>query len=108
MKKVIRHKLSELPKEGKTNWERVDAISESELIKNALSDLDTFIADGNFWQKAKLLDPAPHKERITMYLDDDVLNWLRNMGPGYQPRINKILRTCMQAYRKDSKKRKTG
>jgi len=103
MKTIVKHKLSQLPKESKTDWKRVDTFSEEKLVRNAQTDLDTFIADEHFWQNAKLIEPAPHKERITMYLDDDVLNWLRGMGPGYQPRINKILRSCMRSYKVGSK-----
>ena len=108
MKKIVRHKLSQLPKEGHTDWKQVDAFSEQVLMENARADLDTFIADEDFWRNAKLLKLSSHKERITLYLDDDVLKWLRDMGPGYQPRINKILRSCMRAYKKDRGKRQAG
>ena len=32
------------------------------------------------------------KERITIRLDEDMLKWFRAQGPGYQVRINRILR----------------
>ena len=108
MKKIIRHKLSDLPQKSQTDWGRVDALSDQALVKNAQSDLDSFVADEDFWKNAKLVEPTPHKERITMHLDDDVLSWLKGMGPGYQPRINKILRSCMQSYKKRITKRKAG
>ena len=32
------------------------------------------------------------KERITIRLDEDVLEWFRGSGSGYQGRINDVLR----------------
>ncbi len=37
------------------------------------------------------------KEAISLRLDMDVLDWLRNKGPGYQTAINRILRERMEA-----------
>jgi uncharacterized protein (DUF4415 family) len=39
----------------------------------------------------------PIKKSLTIRLDADVLAWLRSKGPGYQTRINKLLRTAMQS-----------
>ncbi|MBI1388145.1 MAG: antitoxin [bacterium] len=36
------------------------------------------------------------KERITIRLDADLLEWLKNQGPGYQSKINSILRDAME------------
>lgn len=35
--------------------------------------------------------------RLTIRLDADVVRFFKSMGPGYQPRINKVLRTFMHA-----------
>ena len=42
---------------------------------------------------------APVKQIVTIRLDIDMLNWFKNAGPGYQTRINQILRDHMQAQR---------
>ncbi len=34
----------------------------------------------------------PAKKRVTMFIDADVLAWLRNRGRWYQKEINQILR----------------
>jgi uncharacterized protein (DUF4415 family) len=41
------------------------------------------------------LDPLQVKERITIRLDKDVLSKLRATGPGWQTRINEILRKAV-------------
>lgn len=37
----------------------------------------------------------PIKEPVTLRLDADVLAWLKSSGPGYQTRINILLRQLM-------------
>ena len=37
------------------------------------------------------------RTRVTMRVDDDVLKFFRSMGPGYQARINDVLRVFMHA-----------
>lgn len=37
----------------------------------------------------------PLKRSTTVRLDADVLAWLRSQGPGYQTRLNAILRAAM-------------
>ena|SRR5271166_6466381 len=37
----------------------------------------------------------PIKEPVTIRLDADVLDWLKSKGPGYQTRINALLRELM-------------
>jgi uncharacterized protein (DUF4415 family) len=51
--------------------------------------------DEEFWQHAELVRPAA-KERITLRLDQDVLDYFRRGGQGYQTRINAVLRAYIQ------------
>lgn len=39
----------------------------------------------------------PIKEPVTVRLDADVVAWLKSSGPGYQTRINSILRSAMSS-----------
>ena len=39
----------------------------------------------------------PHKTRVTLRLDADMVRWFRKLGRGYQKRINKILRVYYTA-----------
>ncbi|MEM1104924.1 MAG: BrnA antitoxin family protein [Pseudomonadota bacterium] len=38
----------------------------------------------------------PAKQSISIRLDHDVLEWLKSYGPGYQTRINALLRAVME------------
>ena len=42
------------------------------------------------------LKPVLRKEQLTIRIDSDVLEWYRRQGPGYQTRINALLRAYMQ------------
>jgi len=50
----------------------------------------------SFWKSARLVMPEP-KDRLTIRVDHDVVEWLKKNGPGYQTRINAILRSYMEA-----------
>ena len=41
------------------------------------------------------------KQIVTIRLDTDMLEWFRGAGPGYQTRINQILRQYMADHRAD-------
>ncbi len=60
-------------------------------------DIDTTeIPETTEWSKAVVGKfYRPLKEPVTIRLDADVLAWLRAQGPGYQTRINSVLRLFM-------------
>lgn len=37
----------------------------------------------------------PRKQQISLRVDKEIVDWLRSKGPGYQTRINRILRRVM-------------
>ena len=43
------------------------------------------------------LKSVPPKASISLRVDADVLEWLKSQGPGYQTRINAILRAFKEA-----------
>jgi uncharacterized protein (DUF4415 family) len=45
----------------------------------------------------------PRKRRISLRVDTEVVDWFKSKGPGYQTRINRILRRVMM-----EGKRRTG
>ena len=48
------------------------------------------------------LKPSAAKVQLTIRVDSDVLEWFRKKGPGYQTRINKLLRAYMEAHPKEA------
>jgi uncharacterized protein (DUF4415 family) len=43
------------------------------------------------------LQPLPAKTLISLRVDEDVLEWFKAQGPGYQTRINSVLRAFRDA-----------
>ena len=43
------------------------------------------------------LAPLPSKASISLRVDQDVLEWFKAQGPGYQTRINTVLRAFRDA-----------
>jgi len=42
----------------------------------------------------------PRKRRISLRVDVEVVDWFQSKGPGYQTRINRILRRVMEEGKK--------
>jgi uncharacterized protein (DUF4415 family) len=45
------------------------------------------------------LKPVSRKAQLTIRLDQDVLDWFREKGAGYQTQINALLRAYMEAHK---------
>jgi uncharacterized protein (DUF4415 family) len=84
-------KIKDLKKRSNTDWERLSTMDEKEIDLSDNPELDT-----NFFAHATLRMPEP-KKAVSLRLDPDVLEWYKTKGPGYQTRINAILRIYMQA-----------
>ena len=44
------------------------------------------------------LKPVPRKALLSLRIDADVIDWFRKQGPGYQSRMNALLRAYMEAH----------
>jgi uncharacterized protein (DUF4415 family) len=80
----------------RTDWTRVESLSDKQIDEAVANDPDTFIPDKDWWKGARLVFPGT-KRLISLRLDEDVLEWFRARGPGYQTRINAVLRSYVEA-----------
>ncbi len=96
-KHIIRRKWGERRK-GKTDWAAVDALSDEEIEAAVRNDPDAVPLDVD-WSDAVLVIP-PKKKAISIRVDEDVLDYFKKQGTGYQRRINAVLRSYMQQKRK--------
>jgi uncharacterized protein (DUF4415 family) len=88
--------------ESRTDWARVDAMTDEEIEANMRDDPDWAEFMDIDWSKATLVIPVP-KDPISIRLDTDVLDFFKASGKGYQTRINAILRHYMQEMQKAGK-----
>jgi len=84
-------------RKGKTDWAALDALTD-EQIEESIRDDPDWSDDWN-WGKAVLVIP-PKKKAISIGVDEDVLDYFKKQGAGYQRRINAVLRSYMQQKRK--------
>jgi uncharacterized protein (DUF4415 family) len=81
-------------RKSRTDWKRVDALKD-----NRIDFSDTLELTPEMFARAVVrrgLKPVPRKEQLTIRVDSDVLEWYKKQGPGYQTRINALLRAYMQ------------
>lgn len=89
MKKRDLKKQSTPSVKSRTDWQRVDAMTDQDIDYSDIPELtDEFFA--------KALEQPPVKKLIAIRLDADVIDWLKRGGRGYQTRVNKLLRAVME------------
>ncbi len=79
-----------MPKHSKTDWDRLANMKDEDIDFTDIPELSE-----DFFRNAQLR--LPGKQAVTIRLDADVLEWFKQQGPGYQTRINQLLRQYMEA-----------
>jgi uncharacterized protein (DUF4415 family) len=79
----------------------VRAKTEDELERDIASDPDLRDEDREWALHAAAVMPTP-KKLLSLRIDTDVIDWFRHQGPGYQTRINAVLRAFIE---QDGKRR---
>ena len=76
---------------SRTDWVRVRATKDKDIVVNAERPEASVkhIVRGIVRRGLK---PVPPKASISLRVDADVLEWFKAQGPGYQTRINAVLR----------------
>lgn len=82
--------------ESRTDWARIDAMTEAELEQAIASDPDWAGIPENWYEQAEAVMPKP-KVPVSIRLDADVIEYFRSTGRGWQTRVNAILRAYKEA-----------
>jgi len=80
---------------SKTDTARLRAKTEVELERDIASDPDWAEIPRDWRKNAERIMPG-QKQLLSLRLDQDVVQWFRDQGPGYQTRINAVLRAFVQ------------
>lgn len=78
-------------KHSETDWAKLEAMTDEQIDTSDIPPLDT-----DFFAKGELRLPK-QKPLISIRVDADVLEWFKAQGPGYQTRMNAVLRYHMDA-----------
>lgn len=96
---TVRYSVEEIDRklalgESRTDWDAVKGMTEEQLEASIAVDADD-VHEPVDWTRAVQGLPA-RKRDIHIRLDEDVLDWFRRTGRGYQTRINNVLRAFME------------
>lgn len=93
---IVEHADGRLVRQrDETDWERVKNITDEELKKIIADDPDEAPFRDIDWSTVEL-EKNVVKTPVSIRLDPDVLAFFRKDGPGYQKRINKVLRAFVE------------
>jgi uncharacterized protein (DUF4415 family) len=98
---IVTKKLDDRRK-GKTDWVRVDSLTDDDIAKAVATDPDAAPIDID-WSKATLVQ-FNKKKAISIRIDEDVLDFFKREGDGYQRRMNAVLRSYMEQTTKPKKR----
>ncbi len=83
-------------KASKTDWARVQAMRETDIkLTSEHPEADVRHIVRGIVRRG--LRPVPPKASISLRVDADVLEWFKRKGPGYQTRMNAVLRAFKDA-----------
>jgi len=83
----------------RSDWHRVDRQTDEQIHRAIQSDPDAAPeVDAAWFKTARVVMPEP-KQAVSLRLDRDVVKWFKKQGPGYQTRINAVLRTYVNSRR---------
>lgn len=80
--------------ESRSDWQAAEAMSQAEVERLA-DEEDGALPEG--WEGTVELGVPERRQAIHIRLDPEVLRWFKARGPGYQTRINAVLRAFVQA-----------
>lgn len=81
--------------EDRTDWARVDALTDEDIERAMRDDPDWAEFIDIDWSEAEWVIPVT-KKSISIRLDEDVIDFFKASGKGYQTRINAVLRHYMK------------
>lgn len=98
---IVRHPDGRLERlKDQTNWERLDALTEEDIVAAMRSDPDwadmvdlELDLDKITWTRTGAKTP------VSLRLDSDVVEFFKAQGPGYQTRMNDVLRAYVEQTR---------
>lgn len=104
-KRIVKRKAGER-RRGRTDFARLDRMTDEEVEAAAVADPDNPPATAEWLKTAKLVE-RPTKEAISIRIDADILEWFRTQGSRYQSMMNAVLRSYVEHKRAGGSQRRT-
>jgi uncharacterized protein (DUF4415 family) len=93
-------KKSGTSKKSQTDLKRLDAMKDEDIDLSEIPAISPRMFARAVMRRN--LRPVNRKEQLTLRIDSDVVEWYRKQGPGYQTRINSLLRAYMEEHLRKS------
>ena len=93
---IVRVRADEL-KGGGTDWARVDALTDEQIEAAIAGDPDAAPELDEDWFR-NAVQVRPGKIATSLRVDDDVIEWFRSKGKGWQTQMNGVLRAYARAH----------
>lgn len=87
----------------KSDLHKLRTLTDAEIDASIADDPDW--SDDWNWGEAVLVIP-PKKKAISIRVDEDVLDYFKKQGAGYQRRMNAVLRSYMQQDARQKRKKR--
>jgi uncharacterized protein (DUF4415 family) len=87
------------PRKGSTDWKKFHNLTDVEIEAGMAKDPVWAEFDEMDWSEGVVVIP-PKKKAISIRIDQDVLDYFKTEGAGYQRHMNAVLRSYMQQKRK--------
>ena len=83
---------------GRTDWEALAGLTDEDIERAIAEDPDSAPPlDADWFAKAELVIP-PAKTPTSIRVDNDVMDWFKTEGRGWQTRMNAVLRAYAKAH----------
>ena len=102
-KRFTKTRLGEGLEKARTDWKRLDALTDPDIAGAIDEDPDSFEARPEWLENAVIVRPARKKRQTSIRFDEDMLEWFRAQGAGYQSQMNAVLRAYYEAQRQKKK-----
>lgn len=102
--RIVRYSLDEIREkiargEDRTDLARIDAMTDEDIDRATRDDPDWGGFEDIDWSKAEVVFPTP-KQSISIRVDQDVVDFFKSTGKGYQTRMNAVLRHYVNEQKK--------
>jgi uncharacterized protein (DUF4415 family) len=85
-------------KDSRTDWSRLEHQQDSDINFDDIPEITPEMFGRAVARHG--LKAAPQKQQVTLRIDEDVLEWFRAQGRGYQTQINALLRAFVDEQRR--------
>lgn len=90
-------KKSAISSKSRTDWKRVDTLKDKDIDFSDTPEIPPEMFARGIVRRG--LKAVPRKQQLTLRIDSDVVEWYKRRGPGYQTKINALLRAYMRAHK---------